>query len=407
MLNLELVGQIQEVAEDLVTTRKIQHLVRNHHAIIFKGRALPVVVGEGMLVKVNTNIGVASTKDLKRELRKLRKVANVGYAPDTMMDHTIVTLRGKQFFEYMLEEFEGPVGTLPHYLAFHPKRGIDENQLLDVAEQQAEAGISFMTLHPTPTRSLYEKACRLRSIPTSSRGGGNVVRDMYMNNRRSNVIRRVFPRLLRILAKHNMAISIGSTFRPSNIMEALDEVHREEILLQGEYIRVAQEHNVPVQIEGIGHIPLSRIDEYFELISSYGVPMMPLGPLPTDAAIGQDHITNAIGAMYAGWTGKAHILNSITREEHTGGVPSEHSILEGVRSVRIAAHSVNISRFPRIAGIDHEVAALRAGSRTCVVEGGLFTRSARIQYSLGCSRCGPECPLRADKSLLENRDRRA
>lgn len=399
MLNLELIPRVQEIEEKLLDINTLEKEVELRHVIILKAKRYPIAVGPGMLVKVNTNIGISSPSLLESELRKLSAIVTAGFFPDSMMDHTIVDLPRKQFYEYMIEEFEGPVGTLPHYLAFHPEKGIDKRELLDIAAMQAEKGVSFMTLHPTPTRTLYEKACKTRTIPTVSRGGGIIIRDMYMNERKVNIIAEVFPDLLAILAKNGVGLSVGSTFRPSNITEALDEVHREEISLQGEYIKAAQEAGVPVQVEGIGHIRLSQIQQYFELIAPYRVPMMPLGPLPTDAAIGQDHIVNAIGAAYAALIGGAHIINSITREEHTGGVPTEASILEGLKAARIAAHSVNISRFPNIAAVDREVSELRARNYTCVVEGGLFTRSAKLQYSLGCARCGEECPLKISKSL--------
>lgn len=400
MLNLELISRIQEVEEKLIEPSVFENLVRERKAIIFKAGKVPVAVGKGLLVKVNTNIGISSPKKLDSEIAKLRNIINTGYAPDSMMDHTIVKLSRKQFFHYMLDEFGGPIGTLPHYLAFHPKKGIDEKELLEIAIQQAEAGVSFMTLHPTSTKELYDKACQSRGTPTTSRGGGILIRDMQLNNRKVNLMEKLFPDLLNILVKHKMSLSVGSTFRPANLIEALDQVHREEIALQGEYIRAAQEAGVPVQIEGIGHIRLDQISEYFALIEKYQVPMMPLGPLPTDAAVGQDHITNAIGATYAAWIGGANIINSITREEHTGGVPTEESILEGIKAARIAAHSVNIAKFPQIASVDRHVADLRSKSYTCVVEGGLFSRSAKIQYSLGCKRCGPECPLLVNRENL-------
>ncbi len=400
MLNLEFALQVQEIEEKLIEFSRFENLVRERKVIIFKARGAPIAVGRGMLVKVNTNIGISSPRKLDSEVTKLRSIVNTGYAPDSMMDHTIIKLPRKQFFHYMLDEFAGPIGTLPHYLAFHPKKGIDEKELLEIATQQAEAGVSFMTLHPTSTRELYDKACQTRCTPTTSRGGGILIRDMQLNNRRVNLMEKLFPELLTILSKHNMSLSVGSTFRPANLIEALDEVHREEIVLQGEFIRAAQEAGVPVQIEGIGHIRLDQIPEYFSLIEKYQVPMMPLGPLPTDAAVGQDHITNAIGATYAAWVGGAHIINSITREEHTGGVPTEESILEGLKAARIAAHSVNIAKFPQIASVDKHVADLRSKSYTCVVDGGLFSRSAKIQYSLGCKRCGPECPLLVNRENL-------
>lgn len=397
MLNLDHSQRLQEIQEDLVTVNMLEEAVRKRRAVIFKATGSPIVVGHGMLVKVNTNVGISSLMSLDAELSKLRTICGVGFAPDTMMDHTVVKLPKKQFYSHLIDHFSGPVGTLPHYLAYNPENGIDMLELLDIATEQAESGVSFMTLHPTSTRELYDLACATRIVPTTSRGGGLLLQDMIMHDRKVNVMEKVFPDLLSILLKHKMVVSIGSTFRPANIGEALDEVHRREIALQGDYIGAARDAGVPVQLEGIGHIKLSDLAEYFDLIADFAVPMMPLGPLPTDAAIGQDHIANAIGATLAAWTGGAHIVNSITREEHTGGVPTEESIMEGLRAARIAAHAVNISRFPQLAQVDQQVADLRAKNYTCTVDGGLFTRSAAIQYSLGCTRCSQECPLLVTK----------
>jgi len=393
MRNIELVDRVQEITEGLASRTALRRRVTSGTAILMKASGSPIAVGEGLLVKVNTNLGVSSRRLLEAERAKLHSVATAGFRPDTMMDHTIVKLPGRQFYELMLSEFGGPIGTLPHYLAFHPRRGIERSALLDMAQAQAEAGVSFMTLHPTPTTALVEKARRLRVTASTSRGGGVVIRDMAIHRRHENVIAECFTDLLSILQKHGMALSIGSVFRPSSLSEALDDVHREETAVQFSFIAEARRAGVPVQMEGIGHIALTRLPRYLRLVKRYGVPLMPLGPLPTDASSGMDHVANAIGAAYVCLLGGAHIINSITREEHTGGVPTEPSVLEGLKAARIAAHAVNLCRFQAVAKLDAEVAALRALRRTCAVDIGLFSRSARQSHAVGCTRCGPECPL--------------
>lgn len=153
-------------------------------------------------------------------------------------------------------------------------------------------------------------------------------------------------------------------------------------------------------MEGIGHMTLDKIAEYAEMVKTYGVPFMPLGPITTDAAVGEDHISNAIGAAYIAFLGAAHVLNSITREEHTGKVPTQESIIEGLRAARIAEHSVNIAKFPQVLEPDRQVSDKRAGNYTCVVEGGLFSSSAERRFSMGCSRCGSECPLILNQKII-------
>lgn len=109
---------------------------------------------------------------------------------------------------------------------------------------------------------------------------------------------------------------------------------------------------------------------------------MPLGPIPTDAAIGFDHVAAAIGATLMGMAGAAHILAAVTREEHTGGIPSLDSTLEAVRAARVAAHIIDIHCNDNTE-VDARIAAQRAEHRTCVAG----------KQSSGCSRCERTCPL--------------
>jgi phosphomethylpyrimidine synthase len=217
---------------------------------------------------------------------------------------------------------------------------------------------------------------------------------MYLKSLSEGVISRYFPEVLSILKKYNVLLSVGSVFRPANVVDALDEVHRAEIDLQGVYISEAKRQGVQVIMEGVGHMTLDKIGEYTHIIKSrYGIPMVPLGPITSDAAVGQDHITNAIGGAYMAFIGGADMINSVTREEHTGGVPTLDSVIEGLKAARIAAHSVNITRFPLLDGLDKTTAQKRARNHTCVIEGGLFTESSKMRFSMGCTRCGKECPL--------------
>lgn len=109
---------------------------------------------------------------------------------------------------------------------------------------------------------------------------------------------------------------------------------------------------------------------------------MPLGPIPTDLAIGQDHISAAIGATLLGLEGAAHMIAAVTREEHTGGVPDINATIEAVAASRVAARVIDLHRHgpsPQ----DIAVVQDRKAHRTCVV--------GRVVP--GCSRCGDACPL--------------
>lgn len=384
---------IHEVKEGLITLDRLNKNLANGSVVVLKGNSRCVAAGKDLLVKVNTNIGVSNKKGLALELEKVRPLSSVGYHPDTIMDLSITHL-DKPLYTYIIEEFGGPVGTLPHYLCYHPQKGIDPKMLLEEIQKQAEAGVSWMTLHLTATRDLYERAKMVRRTPTSARGGGIIIRDMYINDRKENILSAYFDEILRIFKKNHLALSIGTVFRPATTVDALDEIQKEEITLQGEYIKEARSKGVPVMMEGLGHASLLKIREYVQIVKGrYDIPFTPLGPLPTDAAVGYDHIASAIGSAYMALLGGADIINSVTREEHTGGIPSCDSIMEGLRAARIAAHSVNIARFPSLDYTDRETSGKRSKNYTCVVDRGLFTESAKRRFSMGCQRCGKECPL--------------
>ena len=67
-----------------------------------------------------------------------------------------------------------------------------------------------------------------------------------------------------------------------------------------------------------------------------------LGPLVTDIAPGYDHITSAIGAALAGWSGAA-MLCYVTPKEHLG-LPDAEDVKQGVIAYKIAAHAADLAR---------------------------------------------------------------
>lgn len=352
----------------------------------------PLLLGNHALLKVNTNIGVSNVKKLDEELKKLESIAKLPYSPDSMMDHTIVNIK-KPLWKYMIEMFDKPIGTLPHYTAYQEKDGLDKSRLLEKIEEMGDYGVKFMTLHPTSSLYLLEVAKTNRTIATTSRGGAIVLKDAKINNRQINVIVDYFDEIINIFRKYNITMSIGTTFRPARIDEALDEVQIQEIKEQKKYIDYAVSKGINVIMEGVGHLSLDDIPRYCRLIQDCKVPLMPLGPIPTDATIGFDHVSAAIGATIISMFGNIATINSITREEHTGGIPCIDSIIEGLKSARVVAHCINSLRFKeKYTTIDKIVAEKRATSKSCAISGGLFNCETLNNHE-GCSRCSFECPL--------------
>ena len=68
---------------------------------------------------------------------------------------------------------------------------------------------------------------------------------------------------------------------------------------------------------------------------------------------GYDHITSAIGAALAGWSGAA-MLCYVTPKEHLG-LPDPEDVKQGVIAYKIAAHAADLA----VAAAGEDVAALR------------------------------------------------
>jgi phosphomethylpyrimidine synthase len=389
-------SDVQEVREGFLSEEKARAGVGSGSLVSLSAGASRVLVGPGSLVKVNTSIGCNRAADLASEVEKIKEIGRLGYQPDLMMDLSTVSL-SDPLYRIAAQELGIPVGTLPHYLCFKPRSGLDVPRLMEEIEKQAASGVAWMTLHLSPTREMYELARATRQTATTARGGGIVVRDMLINNRDESVLAERFDDIMAILARYGVALSLGTTFRPASTVDALDAVHVAELERQQVFYRAAREFGVPTMLEAVGHMRLGDIAKFTRLIRDqlqYPGPVMTLGPIPTDAAVGHDHIANALGAGMLAAEGGANVINSVTREEHTGQVPVLDSILEGLRAARIAAHSANISLFPDLDfPAEKRMNDTRGGSYTCVVDGGLFEQSAKTRFAMGCTRCGNECPL--------------
>ena len=395
MADLSIGSPFQEVDEDLLEATEVTARIADLSIIRLRARPSDILVGPGTLTKVTTSVGCSHPSAADTERRKVDRIAALGYAPDMMMDLSIV--RSQQpLYRHIIADVGIPVGTLPHYVVMAPRGGHSIGALLDEIANHIDAGVSWITLHLAVTREIYEISCRDRSTPMTSRGGGLIIDEMMRNGHDEGILLRHLPEVLDVFRGREAVLSLGTAFRPATTRDALDEAHRRELALQAEIARAGHEAGVPVMLEPLGHMTLGKVAEFTSLVRDrlgFHGPVMTLGPIVTDAAVGEDHIANAIGAAALAWAGGADVVNSITREEHTGRVPSEESIMEGLRGARIAAHAVNIARFPSIDGADAEVNEHRARNYTCVVEGGLFQRSARTRFAMGCTRCADECPL--------------
>jgi phosphomethylpyrimidine synthase len=336
-------------------------------------------VGDAEPVRVMALVGTTSKADARAESEKIERIAAHSARPDLIADLSLRQTEQPLWQQILQAGF--PAATLPIYTARRRDGRIDSSALFDRAVEQIEGGVGMVTIHPSARRDIIELA-RTRRTPWTSRGGGLVIADLLASSDTENVYLRILPDLASLARAYGVTISLGATFRSASVLDADDAAQRAEINFQGEVAAQLRAEGCSVVVEGPGHASPIAIESLARRMRSTGCPIMPLGPIPTDLSIGQDHISAAIGATLMGLQGAAHVLAAVTREEHTGGVPGISSTLEAIEAAWVAARVIDLHRFGP--GVDDfRIADERSEYRTCVAG----------RTTPGCSRCGTACPL--------------
>lgn len=309
----------------------------NHTSLV------PMCIGINSKCKINANIGnSAVTSNINEELQKLELCLK--YGADTAMDLST----GGDLDEIrttIIKNSPIPIGTVPIYQAVQKVKDIGDltiEDLLEVIELQAKQGVDYMTLHCGVLQEhLPMISGRITGIVSR---GGSIMAEWMIKNGKQNPLYTDFDRILEICKKYDVTISLGDGLRPGCLHDASDKAQFAELITLGELTLKAWKEDVQVMIEGPGHVPMDEIDmnvkKQIELC--YEAPFYVLGPLVTDIAPSYDHITSAIGAALAGWSGAA-MLCYVTPKEHLG-LPNPNDVREGIIAYKIAAHAADIAR---------------------------------------------------------------
>jgi phosphomethylpyrimidine synthase len=325
---------------------------------IAKGRAIlpaninhpesePMIIGRNFLVKINGNIGNSpTTSSIEEEVEKA--VWAFRWGADTIMDLST----GENIHEtreWIVRNSPVPVGTVPLYQALEKVNGKVEDLSWEIYKdtliEQCEQGVDYFTIHA----GLLWKHIPMtihRTTGIVSRGG-SILAKWILHHHKENFLYTHFEDICKILAKYDVAVSLGDGLRPGCLADANDKAQFGELEALGHLTRIARENYVQVIIEGPGHVPMHMIKENMDeqLKHCDEAPFYTLGPLVTDIAPGYDHITSAIGGAMIAWHGTA-MLCYVTQKEHLG-LPNKEDVKEGVITFKLAAHAADLAKgFP-------------------------------------------------------------
>ena len=303
----------------------------------------PIAIGRKASTKINANLGVSSLAgDVNRELAKIE--CAVKYGADTVMDLSTGTDDLDSLRVRMINAVSVPLGTVPIYQICEELDDIldmTRNDILDVVERQAKQGVDYMTIHcALLQRHIPLVDSRLMGIV--SRGGSLTAKWMVAHNA-ENPFYECFDELCEIMKAYDVSWSLGDGLRPGCIHDASDAAQFGELSVMGELTKRAWEHGTQVMIEGPGHVPLDQVAENMKRQQQecFEAPFYVLGPVVCDIAPGYDHITSAIGAAIAAFSG-ASMLCYVTPKEHLG-LPNIEDVRNGCVAYKIAAHAADIA----------------------------------------------------------------
>lgn len=352
-------------------------------------------IGKGLSTKVNVNLGTSSTKVcLDDEIQKAAIAEKFGAdtISDLSMGGDINAIRKEIFSHTSL-----PITTVPIYQSVveNGLKRMTADDIMDTFRMQVEQGISSVVIHGVSREMLYELKTRKRLLGMVSKGGSITSAFMLMNQCENPFIEH-FDEVLSLCRKHDIVLSLGNTARSGCIHDRRDRMQLAEIRQNVELAHRARASGVQVIIEGAGgHIRSDRIApmvKYYKKKSAF--PLFVAGPLPTDVAVGYDHIAGAAGASIASAAG-ADYLCYITPAEHLG-LPGPAAVKEGLIAFRIAAHIGDTVKYGREAE-DTKIAQLRAAlDREGQISCSMDPDRAR-ELSDGdaeCTMCGEFCAIK-------------
>ena len=176
--------------------------------------AEPMIIGRNFLVKINTNIGNSATSSsLEEEVEKA--VWSCKWGGDTLMDLSTGE-NIHQTREWILRNSPVPVGTVPIYQALEKVNGDVAALTWDIYKEtlieQCEQGVDYFTIHAgILLENVHLADKRLCGIVSR---GGSIMSKWCLIHNQENFLYTHFDEICEILARYDVAVSLGDGLRP-------------------------------------------------------------------------------------------------------------------------------------------------------------------------------------------------
>jgi phosphomethylpyrimidine synthase len=363
-------------------------------------------IGEGLRTKVNANIGTsAESVHEKEEVEKARVAEFYGAhtVSDLSMGGDIDGIR-----EGVRKATTVPLTTVPIYQAIVENKGfkkVTSDDLFDMVRRHISEGISSIVIHAGFTLKTLDRLRGQQRIMGMVSKGGSFTSVWMLENEQENPYLDRFDDLLDILAGTDVVLSLGNTMRSGCIHDLMDPAQEDEIRINADLARRANARGVQVIIEGLGgHVNPRDIGPYVKKYKDMtdSRPLFAAGPLPTDIAVGYDHIAAAVGGALAAGAGVDYLCY-ITPAEHLS-LPNLEQVREGVVAARIGAHIGDSLKFG-LSESDRELARSRRlrdweKQFEIAIDGSKAKEMHPNIKSKTCSMCGKYCAIKIMEKYL-------
>ncbi len=144
--------------------------------------------------------------------------------------------------------------------------------------------------------------------------------------------------------KFNVPLTFICSCRSGCLADGFDSIQVQEWKIIRSLIERAHNKGVSCIVDGLGHMNMNQIKKAVQTVKKicHGIPLGVMGPVPSDRALGYEHIGNAIGTAVAVSYG-ANYCQSCARTEHLG-IPQECDIPDTIGASILATYIGDLSK---------------------------------------------------------------